>query len=152
MRALDTFLTPRAARFYRQNHWAVLDRLTRLTYLILGVPIIAILAVAVIFREQLLQLLYGSTYLEYSNGIILMAVFYALWFAYWPLQIILKAARISTPIFIANLLAILAMFTAGIWMIQRWGVYGTMAGQALNALVAFLVLAWFWLIIHRKPA
>jgi hypothetical protein len=64
----------------------------------------------------------------------------------------LKAARISTPIFIANLLAILAMFTAGIWMIQRWGVYGTMAGQALNALVAFLVLAWFWLIIHRKPA
>jgi O-antigen/teichoic acid export membrane protein len=150
MRALDTFLTPRAARFYQRDHWGILDRLTRLTYMILGVPIFAILAIAVIFREQLLELLYGSTYLAYSNGIILMALFYALWFAYWPLQIILKAARISTPIFIANLCAILAMFTLGIWMINRWGVYGTMAGQALNALVAFIVLAWFWRAIHRK--
>jgi O-antigen/teichoic acid export membrane protein len=152
MRAFDTFLTPRAARLFRHNNWTVMDRLTRLAYLTLGVPIIGILAGAVIFREQLLELLYGSTYLEYSNGVILMALFYALWFAYWPLQIILKAARISTPIFIANLFAILAMFTVGIWMIKRWGVYGTMAGQALNALVVFVVLAWFWRILHRKPA
>ena len=40
--------------------------------------------------------------------------------------------------------AIAAMFSAGIWMIARWGVYGTIGGQILNALVVLLVLAWSW--------
>lgn len=150
MRAVDTFLTPRAARLYQRDNWGILDRLTRLTYIMLGIPILGILAMAVVFRENLLDLLYGSTYLEYSNGVILMALFYILWFAYWPLQIVMKAARISTPIFIANLFAILAMFSIGIWMINQWGVYGTMAGQALNACVVLAVLTWFWRVIHRK--
>jgi hypothetical protein len=50
----------------------------------------------------------------------------------------------SRPIFVANLAAIIAMFTVGIWFIRQWGVYGTMAGQALNALIVATIhfLAW----------
>ena len=73
-----------------------------------------------------------------------MSLFYALMYAYWPLQTALKAAHISRPIFIANLAAIIAMFTIGIWMIHRWGVYGTIGGQALNALIVLLILATSW--------
>jgi len=71
-------------------------------------------------------------------------------YAYWPLQTAFKAARISRPIFVANLAAILAMFTIGIWMIQRWGVYGTMAGQGLNALIVLWVLGAAWRAMSRK--
>ena len=109
-----------------------------------------ILTIAVLFPEQLLSLVYGDTYIAYSNGVILMAIFYALLFAYWPLQSIFKAAQHSRPIFIANILAIICMFTVGIWAILNWGVYGTIAGQALNALVINVVLWGVWISMKRS--
>ncbi|MDD2695692.1 MAG: hypothetical protein PHD58_07200, partial [Anaerolineales bacterium] len=98
---------------------------------------------------EVLRLLYGETYVSYSAGVVLMALFYLLWFAYWPLQTALKAVRHSQPIFIANLAAIITMFTVGIWAIQRWGVYGTILGQALNALVVSLILWGAWAVMKR---
>jgi O-antigen/teichoic acid export membrane protein len=147
LRATDTFLTPRAARLFQKSGRPALERSMRLTYLISGIPVLGLLGIAVLFPVPLLHALYGDTYLEYSQGIVLMAIFYALWFAYWPLQSVLKASRISRPIFVANLAAIMAMFTVGIWMIYRWGVYGTIGGQALNALIVAVILwmAWFQL-------
>ncbi len=150
LRATDTFLTPRASRLYTQNGEQALERTMRLVYILAGIPTLLFLGLAVLFPEQLLGLLYGDTYLEYSNGIILMAAFYGLLFAYWPLQTTLKAARVSRPIFIANLLAMILMFSAGIWMIYRWGVYGTIAGQALNALVVNIVLWSAWISLKRN--
>ena len=150
LRATDTFLTPRAANIYEKNGQRALSRTLRLIYLAAGIPILAILIVAMTFPKQLLHLVYGDTYLAYSDGVVLMALFYALWFAYWPLQTIFKAARLSRPIFVANLVAILLMFTVGIWMILRWGVYGTIAGQALNSLIVGLILWGTWIGIKRE--
>jgi O-antigen/teichoic acid export membrane protein len=145
LRATDTFLTPRAARDFSRNGRKALSGTLRRIYLLSGAPILGILAIAVLFPAPILRLFYGETYLAYSSGVALMALFYALWYAYWPLQTAFKASQVSRPIFIANLAAILSMFTLGIWAIQRWGVYGTIAGQALNSLVVSLVLwaAWF---------
>jgi O-antigen/teichoic acid export membrane protein len=145
LRATDTFLTPRAAKLYHDKGMPALERLLRLTYLITGIPILGLLSLGVVFRTEVLSFLYGDTYLAYSGGVVLIAIFYALWFAYWPLQTAFKAIRYTRPIFIANLAAILAMFTVGIWMIQRWGVYGTFGGQALNAVVLTLIHGQAWL-------
>jgi O-antigen/teichoic acid export membrane protein len=144
LRATDTFLTPRTARLYDQQGQPALFRTLRLTYLVAGVPILCFLGLATLFPGALLHALYGDTYLPYSGGVVLMAIFYGLWFVYWPLQTVLKAARISRPIFVANLAATAAMFTAGIWMIDRWGVFGTIGGQALNALIVSLILWAAW--------
>jgi O-antigen/teichoic acid export membrane protein len=105
---------------------------------------LGLLVIASLFPEPLLYLLYGETYLPYSNGLILMAVYYALWYTYWPLQAALKAIRLTQPIFLANLAAILCMFTIGVWAILQFGVYGAIAGQALNALVIAIVLWTSW--------
>ncbi|MEW5869674.1 MAG: hypothetical protein AB1894_10400 [Chloroflexota bacterium] len=152
LRATDTFLTPRAARLYHEHGLPALARTLRLTYWVAGAPVMGMLVLAILFPRPLLHLLYGDTYLEYSRGVVLMALFYLLWFAYWPLQTALKATRLSRPIFIGNLAAILAMFTAGLWMIQRWGVYGTIGGQALNALIVSVILwsAWSVAVARRK--
>lgn len=149
LRATDTFLTPRAAKLFEQNGKKALGRTLRLIYILAGIPILGILLGAVLFPEPVLKLLYGETYLEYSSGIYLMAIFYALLYASWPLQSAFKAARLSRPIFIGNLAATGAMLTLGIWAILQWGVYGTIAGQALNALILNLVLWTIWL--FRRP-
>jgi O-antigen/teichoic acid export membrane protein len=150
LRAADTFLTPRAARAYQETGRPALARLLRLTYLTTGLPILGLLALALLFPTAVLYLLYGDTYLAYSDGLVLMVIFYGLLYLYTPLQIILKAARQSRPIFVANLAAIAAMFSAGIWMIYQWGVYGTIAGQILNSLIVTLVLWISWNRLNQR--
>lgn len=150
LRATDTFITPRAARLFQKNGQRALTRTLRLTYAVSIIPIMGLLTIVVIFPKPLLRLLYGDTYAGFSNGILLMATFYGLWYAYWPLQSALKAARLSHPIFIANLAAIITMFTIGIWAIHRWEVYGTIGGQALNALVVNIVLWKAWRAVKSK--
>jgi O-antigen/teichoic acid export membrane protein len=150
LRATDTFLTPYAANIYEKSGQRALTRILRLIYIFTGIPILGILILSVLFSKQILFLIYGATYVAYSNGMILMAIFYALLYAYWPLQTIFKSARLTRPIFVANLLAIVAMFTIGIALILRWGVNGTIAGQALNALVINVVLWGVWLSIRRS--
>lgn len=153
LRAIDTFLTPRASRSYYQNGFPGLQRSLKLIYSFSSLPILALLSIVIIFPKQLLSLLYGETYLEYSLALVLMAAFYALWFLYWPLQSVLKAAKLSRAIFLANLAAIAAMFTIGLWMISYWGVYGTIAGQALNAAIVAVILwtTWFLAMRHHPP-
>lgn len=150
LRATDTFLTPRTTRVFDQEGEHALARTMRLVYVLAGIPTAVFLTLAVLFPGRLLYLLYGTTYLAYSNGMVLMAGFYALWFAYWPLQSALKAARVTRPIFVANLIATALMFTVGIWMIYTWGVYGTIAGQALNALAVNIVLWSTWILFRRS--
>lgn len=150
LRAIDTFLTPRAARIFSQVGWKPLARTIRLTYFVSGFPIVGILVLASIFRLPLLKFLYGDTYLEFADGLLWMTLFYVLWFAYWPLQTAFKATHTSRPLFIANACAIGVMFTVGIWMIQKWGVYGTIAGQGLNSLVVAMILWWSWVKLWQK--
>lgn len=144
LRATDTFLTPRAAEGFQREGATALRRVLRLIYVFNGLPVLALLGLALLFPRQILHFLYGETYTPYSEGVVLMAIFYALWFAYWPLQTVLKASRHSKPIFIANLAAICLMFTLGLLAIRLWGVYGTIGGQILNALAVNMVLWAAW--------
>ena len=150
LRATDTFLTPRISKIFHQQGRDRLKRTLALTYLIVGIPISTLLAGAVIFVEPLLRLIRDESYLPYKDGIFIMAAFYALWYAYSPLQTAFKAIRRSLPIFLANAAAVFSMFLAGTWAIQRWGLYGTIAGQAVNALIINLVLWGFWIKIMGR--
>ena len=150
LRASDTFLTPRIAKIYHQGRKQNIHWLLGLTYLLVGVPVLGLLGVSVIFSEPLLHFIRGDTYMAYSQGVMLMALFYGLWYAYWPLQTTFKAMRLSWPIFLANVLAIASMFTVGVWAIQNWGVYGAMAGQSINALIVNIVLWVSWLKIAPR--
>jgi O-antigen/teichoic acid export membrane protein len=144
LRAMDLFFTPRLARAFAEQGRPGVNRQVRIMYVILGTPILGLLGLSVMFREPILRFLYEDTYLAFADGVIWMALFYGLWFAYWPLQSALKAMRFSQPIFLANAAAILAMFTLGIWFISRWGVFGTLAGQSLNAAIVFVLHLPVW--------
>ena len=121
-----------------------------LAYLFTGIPILAMLVLVSIFAKPLLHLLYGDTYVNVAGGVPLMALFYFLWFLYWPLQVAFKSSHMSKPIFIANIIAVASMFTVGIWAIHKWNVYGTIAGQALNSLIICIVLWLFWMNLKKN--
>ena len=75
---------------------------------------------------------------------------YVFLFGYSPVVTALKAVRIGQPIFIASLFAIMAMFTVGIVLVNKWSVYGALAGLALNSFIIFTILWISWYLIRRK--
>jgi len=150
LRAIDTYLTPRAARAFKEGGISTLKQILRLSYLVAGIPTFILFAIVLVFPKPLLQLLYGESYAEYSEGIFLMAIFYLLLYLGWPLQIALKAGRNSQPIFIANAAAVVAMFTFGVWAIYQWGVYGTIFGQIVNAVIMTIILYTSWRQYYNK--
>lgn len=150
LRAMDTFVTPIMAKAFDQSGPVKVQRTLKLIYLIAGVPVIGLLILVLIFTPQLLNLLKGDTYLPYANGIYLMAIFYIFLFINRPLQMVFRAIRQGKQVFWANVLAALSMFTVGIWLIKRWGVYGAIGGQVLNAIIISLVLLVAWVRFFRS--
>ncbi len=144
LRAMDTFVTPILAKTFDQSGPAKVNRVLKLIYLVAGIPVIGLLVVVLIFTPQLLFLLKGDTYLPYAQGIYPMAFFYIFLFINRPLQMVFRAVRQGKQVFWANILAAASMFTVGIWLINRWGVYGAIGGQALNAIIISLVLFVAW--------
>ncbi len=145
LRAMDTFITPYAARSYSKEGIGKLLKTLRWAYLFGGIPIVGMLVLALIFTEPLLKLLYEDAYLFMADGIIWLVLFYFLWFTYWPIQSALKAIKHTRPLFNANMIAIICMFTLGLLAVHYWGVNGAYIGQGLNALITNIVLwrAWF---------
>jgi O-antigen/teichoic acid export membrane protein len=150
LRAMDTFITPYAARTFNKEGTGKLMRTLRLAYLFGGIPIMGILVLALVFTEPLLKLLYDDAYLFMSGGIIWLVVFYFLWFTYWPIQSALKAIKHTRPLFTANLIAIVSMFTLGLFAVRAWGVNGAYIGQGLNALITNIILWRAWLKLRRE--
>ena len=144
LRAIDTYATPILAKTYDQAGLAKFERYLRLIFLIAGIPVVILLILVMIFAPQLLFLLKGDTYLPYADGIYVMALFYFFLFINRPLQLAFRAVRKGKQVFFANILAAVSMFTIGIWLIRRAGLYGGIGGQALNAFLIseFLLIAY----------
>lgn len=145
LRAVDTYATPLLAKTYDQYGWRKFKRNLGLIYLIVGIPVLGLLVLVLIFTPQLLFLLKGDTYLPYSDGIYLMSLFYFFLFINRPLQLAFRALREGKQIFLSNILAMVSMLSVGFWLIKRWGVYGAIGGQALNAIIISLVLIVSWI-------
>jgi O-antigen/teichoic acid export membrane protein len=150
LRAMDTFVTPIMARTYDQQGTKKLSQNLKHIYLIAGVPVIGLLILVLIFTPQLLKLLSGNTYLPYADGIYVMALYYLFLYVNRPLQMAFRAIRQGRQIFIANIVAMVSMFTLGLWMIHTWGLYGAIGGQALNAIIISLVLILAWARFRRS--
>jgi len=150
LRAMDTFITPYAARSFNKEGSGKLMRTLRLAYLFGGIPIVGILILALVFTEPLLRFLYNDAYLFMSGGAIWLVLFYFLWFTYWPIQSAMKAIKYTRPLFTANLIAIVCMFTLGLVAVRNWGVNGAYIGQGLNALITNIVLWRAWLKLRRE--
>lgn len=144
LRAMDTFATPIAAKAYHQSGLPRLSGILKKIYLFSGIPVFGLLILDLIFAPDLLYLLKGDTYLPFAQGIYIMAVFYIFLFINRPLQLAFRVLNKGRQIFFANILAAVSMFTIGIWLIDRWGLYGAIGGQALNAFIISLVLWIAW--------
>jgi O-antigen/teichoic acid export membrane protein len=151
LRAMDTFVTPIMAKTYDRLGLANFKQNLKTVYVVAGLPVLGLLVLVLIFTPQLLIFIEGETYLPFTNGIYLMAVYYLFLYVNRPLQMAFRAIRKGRQVFMANILAMASMFTVGLWMIHRWGLYGAIGGQALNAFIISAVLLVAWARFVRQP-
>lgn len=144
LRAMDNFVTPILAKAYDQSGVGKVNKTLKMIFILGGIPVIGLLVIVIAFTPQFLFLLKGDTYLPYAGGIYPMAVFYLFLFVNRPFQMVLRAVRQGKQVFWANVFAAISIFTAGIWLINVWGLYGAIGGQALNAIIisVFSYFAW----------
>lgn len=140
LRAVDTFATPLLAKTFDQFGWGKFKKRLALIYLLTGLPVLLFLTLVLFFTPKLLFLLKGDTYLPFADGIYLMALYYVFLFINRPMQLAFRALRQGKQIFLANLLAMVSMIALGFWLIRKWGIYGAIGGQGLNAFIICLVL------------
>jgi len=150
LRAVDTFATPILAKAYDQFGVAHVSKRLKWIYLLAALPVLGLLGLVLLFAPQLLTLLRGETYLPYTNAIYIMVVFYIFLFVNRPLQMAFRAIRQGKQVFWANVIAAVSMFTVGFWLINVWGIYGGIGGQALNALIISVVLLIAWIKVNRN--
>jgi O-antigen/teichoic acid export membrane protein len=150
LRAVDTFATPLMAKTFDQLGWKKFKQRLGLIYILLGIPVLGLLILVMFFTPRLLFLLKGNTYLPFADGIYIMGVFYFFLYLNRPLQLAFRALRQGKQIFIANILAMVSMALLGYWLISNWGVYGTIGGQALNAIIITMVLVIAWIQLNQK--
>lgn len=144
LRAMDTYITPWASNRLASQLDDQKRRILSSTYLFISPIIIGYLSLMVILRKPILNFLFAGKYDHFADVVAVFAVYYLLWFSYWPLQALIKAHKITKPIFIANVIAVIVMFTVGFGLIKIWGVYGAVFGQSLNALVVSIILWFYW--------
>jgi O-antigen/teichoic acid export membrane protein len=152
LRAVDTFATPILAKLFDQSGLDKINQALKRIYLLAAVPVVGLLILVLLFTPQLLTLLRGETYLAYADAIYIMVVFYLFLFINRPLQMAFRAIRQGKQIFWANVLAAISMFTIGFLLINRWGIYGGIGGQALNAFIISVVLLIAWIRQNRAKA
>jgi len=148
LRTIETYLTPRAARRFKLGGWSGLRAMLARVYWLSVLPSIGLLVVVALFPAPLMRLLYGAKYASYSGMLPLLALAYALWFAYAPLQACFKAIPWTRPVFLANVLATLSIFILGVLAIRAFGLAGAIGGQAVNSLLIGVIL---WVAWMRAP-
>jgi O-antigen/teichoic acid export membrane protein len=144
LRTIDTYFAPRVAAAFDAGGRAALLRSLRRIFALVLVPVAGVVAVASLWPAELLQLFFRETYVGFAAGLPFLAVFYLTWSLYAPLQMAFRAIRVTRPIFRAHAAAAAAMFTLGVLAIRRWGLYGALGGQTLNAAISGVILLGAW--------
>jgi len=109
--------------------------------LLLAVPVLGAYCLLVAtFARPLLTLVFGEKYREYGGVLALYAVSAFLTYIYMIGTAVLRAQRLTRPIFVSEVIYLLVV-PIGALLIPVWGIYGVVVGLIVGDIV---LLAFVW--------
>ena len=117
----------------------------------LGGGVISIICILVgVFAEDLMGLIYGSTYEAYGYTLQWYAVIYLLIFICLPLRSGLRSFETTRPIFVAYVLMTVFSISFAALMVESWALSGALIGILIGQLIMVLSLCIaLWKNVHR---
>jgi O-antigen/teichoic acid export membrane protein len=132
---IQNFVGPKIAHAYAAGGPQALRKLTLKISGVMALPVLALTVVLVIWGDRLVGLLYGSQYMGNRLAISILACnlpIVAIAFTFSRALFAIERADID---FWLNLIAVLMMATAGIWLVRSYGPLGA----ALGTLAATII-------------
>jgi O-antigen/teichoic acid export membrane protein len=152
MNAYIAFALPRASRaFVAGGRAALLAFLLPISLLTTALLVVYWLAISLL-GGQLLSFAYGSEFSGYGALVGLMSLAYLFHFVCQAESVALLAMENGRAIFAGRVVAVVLTFTAGVWLIWRFEVYGAVAASVVAGLAMNTVLAVFLWRAGREPA
>ena len=145
---LFTILPIRYARTRSHSGDAGLQHALILTYVATAPLVLIYCLAAAIFSGPILRLLYGTSYSQYGDVVVLFSVYYFVLHPVYLLTSALSAKRWTRPLFTGNLYAAALGVVAGWLLILAWGINGAVVGMIAGAL---LLAAMFWQAYRLSP-
>jgi thymidylate kinase len=152
-RALDTALPPLASRRFKEHSKAGMEAYLKRIALI-GIPaVFAVIAVLVIFAGNLLHIVYGGKYDEFTPVVRIAAVASLAHFLSMILRVALKSLKETRPVFVAGAASGAFSLTVGLALALAADINGAAWEVSLSPMFGLAVLAFgYWRISQRRNA
>ena len=136
--AMENIVPVEAARRQKEGSYpAMFAYLKKITGQI-GLLLFLILFTTAIASPQIIHLLYGEEYLEYSFVISSFCGIYIFVFLGYPMRFALRALEQTKPIFLAYVFGTFFSLIAANFMLQSWGIMGLLAGIGTTHVIALI--------------
>ncbi|MCF8244684.1 MAG: oligosaccharide flippase family protein [Saprospiraceae bacterium] len=147
--AMENIVPAEAAQhFFEHGKEKMLAYLRRVSLLV-GIPVLGMLATLTLASPWLIGKLYGTEYQSFSYLVGAYSVLYVFVYIGFPLRFALRTLQYTSPIFLAYCGSAGVSLLVAFPMARAWGMSGVMAGLIATQLLTILVYAYF---IQKKSA
>lgn len=147
--AYSNIVTPVAAKRYTQGTKA-LSQFVYKTALLSAIPILGFYAIAILFSEEILTLVYNRNYAGYGPLLAVCSVYFILSFFSRVLQIFFYAKRRPEIGFISKSSSLIVMLLLSYPLIKHYGVYGAAIGTIISQIITLLGISAYTLRTYRN--
>ncbi|MEM7368410.1 MAG: hypothetical protein AAF587_07380 [Bacteroidota bacterium] len=100
-----------------------------------GILVGGILILLALFAEPLIELVYGTEFVEYSYLLIAYCVFYLFLFPGYPLRFALRTLESTQPIFWAYVASTIVSLLSANYLVENWGLMGVVYGLIMTTIL-----------------
>jgi len=141
--SMENIVPIKAAKLFQFNGWLAMSQYLKNTTIKMGMIFLILLALLAGSAPWIIELLYGSEYLDYSYIIIVYCGLYVLVFLSLPLQFALRSVELTYPLFIAYILATIFSFICAHYFLLQWQMAGLLLGLFISQLITALTYTYY---------
>ena len=142
--AMDNYLTPKYAIMYAKKDVRSLNISAIRAYRKAGFPLLIIYILVGFFAENILNIVYGEYYAQYSSYVYLFLIANIFMYLTRPILMLAKTIGATRLIFNASLPPLIAVIGAGYIIIQEYQVNGALFIMLVTQLVSLISLLYFY--------
>ncbi len=143
--SMENIVPIEAARQLQAGGWNSMTLYLKKMTTKLGLVFLVLLVAVAGLSPLIIELLYGTEYLEYSYVVVVYCAMYIMVFLSLPLQFALRTIELTYPLFVAYIIATIFSFFAASFFLKEWGMSGLLAGLVITQFITFATYGYYYL-------
>jgi len=141
--SMENIVPIEAANQLQNNGWFTMSQYLKSMTIKIGAFFLILLVIVASFSPWIIELIYGSEYLDYSYIIVAYCGLYILVYLSLPLQFALRSIELTYPLFVAYIITTIFSFLSAHFFLAQWGMEGLLAGLIITQFITVLTFAFY---------